>query len=141
MYLLDTNAFELLIAGEPNTLHRLAENAHRVWLSSVAAEEFLVARLSGMNRARSARTSLSLPQAHEDFVLALTNTQLLPLFSYSADAEAVYRAFPPAIIRIGAQDCRIAAQAVAHGLTVVTRNVRDFEAIGAACVDWSATGG
>jgi predicted nucleic acid-binding protein len=42
-------------------------------------------------------------------------------------------------LRIGAQDCRIAAQAMAHEMVVVTRNVRDFQAIGASCEDWSAS--
>lgn len=41
------------------------------------------------------------------------------------------------MIRIGSQDCRIAAQAMTHGLTVITRNLRDFEQIGAPCEDWS----
>jgi hypothetical protein len=44
---------------------------------------------------------------------------------------------PASVKRIGPQDCRIAAQALAHGLIVITRNLRDFNAIGAPCEDWS----
>ena len=137
MFLLDTNILERLVQGDVKVTRHIAENPGTVYLSSVAAEEFVAGRLGAISRARSARTSLSLPQAHEEFVTALEYTQVLPSFAYSDAAERVFRSFPPAIIRIGAQDCRIAAQALAHGLTVVTRNRRDFEAIGAPCVDWS----
>ncbi len=66
------------------------------------------------------------------------NTRLLPILAYSAQADVIFHSFPASVIRIGAQDCRIAAQALAHDLIVVTRNLRDFEAIGAPCADWSA---
>ncbi len=138
MYLFDTNAFALLLSGEPNTLRRLQQQPKSLYLSSISAEELLVGRLNGLNRARSPRTSLSLVQAHEDFVKALSDIQLLPVLVYSNEAEQVYRSFSASVLRVGSQDCRIAAQAIAHGLTVVTRNLRDFEAIGAPCEDWSA---
>ena len=88
--------------------------------------------------ARSAQNALSLPKAHDRFVRTLENLLLLPVFSYSEEAETVYQTFAPATLRIGPQDCRIAAQALAHNMTVVTRNLRDFQAIGAPCEDWSA---
>lgn len=137
MFLVDTDAFALLRDKEPNIVRHVRENAGTVWLSSVAAEELLVGRMNGINRARAPRTSLSLSRAHDDFVKALEDIRILPLLAYSEEAEAIYRAFPPSITRVGSQDCRIAAQALAHNLTVITRNVRDFEAIGAPCADWS----
>ena len=138
MNLLDTNSLSLLRAGNENMVRRVRENKGHVWLSSVAAEEFIVGRLNSINRARAPRTSLSLARAHDDFAEALIDLRLLPILTYSEDAEKIFQTFTPAQIRIGAQDCRIAAQALAHNLSVVTRNVRDFEAIGAPCADWSA---
>jgi len=137
MFLFDTNALGLFLAGEPNTLQRVQENGTSIWLSSVTAEEVLVGRLNDINRARRPRTSLSLTRAHQDFAQALEDVRLFPLLVYSAQADDLYQSFPAAIKRIGPQDCRIAAQAIAHGLIVVTRNRRDFEAIGAPCEDWS----
>jgi predicted nucleic acid-binding protein len=137
MYLFDTSAFELLLNGEENTVRRIATATESIWLSSVAAEEMLSGRLSAINRARSSRTSLSLPLAHQDFAKALEDIRLFPLLVYSAEAESVFRSLSASVKRIGSQDCRIAAQAVAHGFIVVTCNIRDFEAISAPCEDWS----
>lgn len=138
MYLLDTNTLKLAIAGEESVVQRVRQNLDKVWVSSIAAEEFLVVFMSGLNRARSQRNSLSLPRAHNDFAQALEDLSIFPVFVYSDEAHAVYQTFTPALLRIGSQDCRIAAQAMAHGMTVVTRNLRDFQAIGAPCEDWSA---
>lgn len=77
-------------------------------------------------------------QRNLDNIQALEDLRIFPLFLYSPEAEAIYRTFAPATLRIGAQDCRIAAQAMAHEMIVVTRNLRDFQAIGAPCEDWSA---
>ncbi len=138
MFLLDTSALGLFLTGESNTLRRVQEIPTSIWLSSIAAEELLAGRLSSINRARRPRTSLSLTQAHQDFAQALEDICLFPLLVYSAQADDLYQSFPSAVKRIGPQDCRIAAQAIAHGLIVVTRNLRGFEAIGAPCEDWSA---
>ena len=138
MFLLDNNAFKLAVAGDPNTLRHLAQHAGDVFVSTITAEELMVIYMSGINRARSPRNGLSLPRAHQNFAQALEDLQAFPLFVYSDEAEIIYQTFSPATLRIGPQDCRIAAQALAHDLTVITRNRRDFEAIGAPCTDWSA---
>ncbi len=137
MFLLDTNHHKLFVAGDEAVVARILRHERQVYLSSVAAEEFLVPFLNALNRAKSPRTSLSLSQAHTDFVEAISDLTVLPLFPYDDSADAVYKTFSPTVIRVGSQDCRIAAQAMAHGLTVVTRNLRDFERIGAPCADWS----
>lgn len=137
MNLFDTNGFQLLVAGEANTVHCFRQEFAITRLSSISAEETLNGRLSGINKARSPRFGLSLPQAHEDFVVALATLQLVEIHVYSAEAEAVFRTFNTKQTRLGTQDCRIAAQAIARGFTVITRNLSDFRAIGAPCVDWS----
>ncbi len=129
---------DLMVEGDPNVLRRVQIYLPNIWLSSIAAEETLIGRMSSINRARSPRTSLSLPQAHENFVKAIEDIRLLPILVYSEAADTIFRTFPASVLRIGAQDCRIAAQAIAHNMTVITRNIRDFAAIGARCEDWSA---
>jgi predicted nucleic acid-binding protein len=122
---------------DENSLRHVNENLNNIRVSSITAEELLIAYIGYLHRAKSPRTSLSLPRAHEDFVATLEDLRIFPIRTFSPEAEAIFQTFPPAILRIGAQDCRIAAQAMAHDLTVVTRNIRDFEAIGARCEDWS----
>jgi predicted nucleic acid-binding protein len=136
VFLLDTNTFDLFVEGDENLLQKIQQEHGRVFLSSIAAEEKVVGRLNNINRARSRRTSLSLAKAHADFTQTLEDFKLLPVLAYSEAADALFKTFPAALLRVGAQDCRIAAQAMAHGLTVVTRNLRDFENIGAPCTDW-----
>ena len=138
MYLLDTNTLKLVVEGNENVLQKVRQHLDKIWVSSVVAEEFLVVFMSGLNRARSPRNSLSLPRAHEDFTQALEDLRIFPVFVYSNEAHAIYQTFAPALLRTGSQDCRIAAQAIAHEMTVVTRNLRDFQAIGAPREDWSA---
>ena len=147
MYLLDTNMLKLFVHQHPGVVQRIAENRQQVWLSSVAAEETLKGCMSDMNKACAPRSGLSLPLAHSDFADALANLRFFPLYVYGDEAEAIYRTFPKAIIRLGPQDCRIAAQdstmrsnlcELAHGFTVVTRNLSDFEGIGQ--VAWIGAG-
>lgn len=128
---------KFLAAGDGRVATRVKANAGSVYLGTVAAEESLTIPMNMMNRARAPRSGLSLPRAHDDFSEAIDDLLLLPRFSYSPEAEAVFQTFSPRIIRIGPQDCRIAAQAIAHGMTVITRNRRDFDAIGARYADWS----
>jgi len=136
MYLLDTNSLDLLLAGDEAVLRRVEQHTGAVHSSSIAAEEKVTGRLNIINKARGPRTSLSLAQAHEDFVQTIRDLQLLPILTFSEEVDEVFRSLPASAIRKGAQDARIAAQALTHGLTVVTRNLRDFEAIGAPCEDW-----
>jgi tRNA(fMet)-specific endonuclease VapC len=130
---------KLAVEGDEEVARRVRLNLDGIWVSSVVAEEFLVVFMGGLNRSRGARNSLSLTRAHRDFAQALEDLRIFPTLVYSDEAHGVYQTFPPAILRIGAQDCRIAAQAMAHEMVVVTRNVRDFQAIGASCEDWSAS--
>jgi tRNA(fMet)-specific endonuclease VapC len=136
-YLLDTNVFEALLSGDENVSRNLNAHLSEALLSSVAAEEAMAGRLNAINRARAPRTSLSLPQAHEDFADLVRDLRRLPILVYSQEADATYKTFSPAVLRHGTQDCRIAAQAIAHGLTVVTRNFSDFTPTGVDCVDWT----
>lgn len=137
MYLLDTNMLRLYVEGDANVVHGVQENLSAVFISSAVAEELVPGRLARINRARSANNSLSVAEAHEYFVKALDELRLLPILTYSETGDVVFDILSTKAKRAGAQDCRIAAQAIAHGLTVVTRNVGDFAVIGAPFADWS----
>ena len=118
--------------------HLLAVPPERVWLSSVAAEEAVAGRLANIQRARSGKGPVTLAQAHGDLTNTLMDLCHFRILPFSEAAESVFGSLPARAKRVGSQDCRIAAQAVAAGVIVVTRNLRDFEDIGVACTDWSS---
>ncbi|MBC8140856.1 MAG: PIN domain-containing protein [Armatimonadetes bacterium] len=129
--------YKLLIAGDERVVTRVIACTEPVYVSTIAVEEFVAFYMNVINKARAPRTELSLPRAHADFAEAIESIGSLSPFAYSNAAHKVYQTFSAKTLRVGAQDCRIAAQAIAHGMTVITRNLRDFDAIGAPCADWS----
>ncbi|GAB4466219.1 MAG: hypothetical protein OHK0029_37380 [Armatimonadaceae bacterium] len=137
-YLLDANIFRLYVQGDPLTIAQMAVHAQEVFLSSVTIEEMVVGRLNLISRARSGKGGISIVDAHAGLIGLLDDIRPIPTLIYSDAAQTVFKSFPQAVLRIGPQDCRIAAQAIAHDMTVVTRNLRDFLAIGASCEDWSS---
>jgi tRNA(fMet)-specific endonuclease VapC len=64
------------------------------------------------------------------------STQLL---DFDQQALAQFVALRKQKVRIGTMDLRIASIALAHDMTVLTRNLRDFQQVpGLACEDWTA---
>jgi tRNA(fMet)-specific endonuclease VapC len=60
------------------------------------------------------------------------------LLDYSADAAGHFAAWRSQRVRVGTQDLRIAAMALAVGGTLITRNRRDFQQVpGLLLEDWS----
>jgi tRNA(fMet)-specific endonuclease VapC len=79
-------------------------------LSAVAAARSAPARIVAFARLASSVRRLS----------------AIPVVDYDADCEVRFDGLRAAGIRIGTPDLRIAATALAKGLTVATRNRRDF---------------
>ncbi|HKI31465.1 MAG TPA: type II toxin-antitoxin system VapC family toxin [Gemmataceae bacterium] len=136
-FLLDTDILSLLQDGHATVLQRV--NSHPVSDIAVATltlQEQMQGWQAGLNRARK-RQQIAL--AHERLVV-----RLLPMWCRFAVLP-----FPqPAILRfehlrslrlnVGSMDLRIAAVGLENGLTVVTRNRRDFGRVsGLATEDWS----
>ena len=130
MFLLDTNVVSELRKPKPH-------GAVVAWLSAQpTAQLFISAMTAGeiqrgieLTRAQDAQKAASL-EAWLERVLA--SDQVLPL-----DAP-VCRAWARLMHGCSdslAEDAFIAATAVVHGLTVVTRNVRDFKALGVATLN------
>lgn len=67
-------------------------------------------------------------------IYAFTQFEIL---GYDVECESRFQAIPSRVRLHHPTDCRIAATASAHGFTVVTRNLRDFEKTGVPCEDWT----
>jgi tRNA(fMet)-specific endonuclease VapC len=95
-------------------------------LPVVAVEEALRGRLDGIRRAQAGRIRLTLPRAYDLFRDTLEDTRLFRILPYTPAADALYRQWRAAKIRVGTNDLRIAAICVDHGAKLVTRNARDY---------------
>ncbi len=95
----------------------------------VALEEVLRGRLDAIRRAQAGRIRLSLERAYDLFRDALEDTRPYRILPYTAVADALFRQWRAAKIRIGTNDLRIAAICTTHGATLVTRNARDYAQI------------
>ncbi len=137
MYLLDTNVVSELRRGAR------ADAAVRAWAGNASAGSFWISAISlleleigvlRMERRDSAQGGL-LRQWLEHWVLVEFSERTMIVDTAVARAGARLHVPDPRPER----DALIAATALVHGLTVVTRNVADFEPMGVALLDpWSA---
>jgi len=129
-YVLDTDIVGLFFhhrAQQPGLERRILESPRdSLWVSVITVEEVVQGAISLIRRNEQMGKHLSGYALLAKVVPDLAAFQILP---YDGDADRIYRAMSPATRRVGRNDCRIAASAIACGYTVVTRNGRDFAQI------------
>ncbi len=133
--LLDTNVVSELLRPSPNpAVERwvAARLASELYFSAVGEAElrYGVAMLPEGQRKHALATAIE-GILREDF-----EDRILPFDSSAARAYAnIAAAYRSAGRTVASADCQIAAIAHSRGMTVATRNVRDFEDIGIEIVD------
>ena len=139
MFILDTdaitdhqNAHPILSAKVSNT------PPAQLFTTPITVEEQLKGRLAYLNRHRHHPRESA--QGHAALLKSVFYFNLWSILLFNEEAYAIFRQLQQQRIRIGSQDLRIAAIALFHGFTVVTRNVRDFAHVPDLRVeDWAAT--
>jgi toxin FitB len=134
-FLLDTNVISEWVKPQPdrNVVSWLAEaDEDRVFVSVIAFAEIrrgIELMPSGRRRERLAQwLAEELPVRFEDRILAI-DLQV-------ADTWGLVMAQSQKVgLALGSMDAFVAAIAEAHSLTLVTRNVKDFEHIGITLLD------
>jgi len=129
--LVDTNVLSELArrAPHPAVLDWLGNHQPRIHLSVVTLEElvFGVARATGTAKSRLTKWLAALLAAHPP-ILEVTTAIARASGELRATRETNGRP-------VAMADMLIAATALVHGLTLVTRNVRDFEGCGVRLLD------
>ena len=134
-YLLDADSASLALNGNERVRSRIRAQAPSVWLSVIAAEEMTRGALGLINKNRD---KASLTADYNFFTRLLNYFCEYRIHPYDTQAALIYATFSAQVKRVGTQDCRIAASAIAAEWVVVTANRKDFTQIpGVQFEDWS----
>jgi tRNA(fMet)-specific endonuclease VapC len=139
VYLLDTNIVSNFLDRRRNnlTLTRkiLSQPPENLFISIITIEEIMRGELGAVNHVRHKPSVVNVYRGFEDLFDALHRFQIV---SYTSQVEQIYRSMTLQQKRVGTQDCRIAATAIALDYTVITANTSDFHKIGGVKVeDWT----
>lgn len=127
MTAIDTDVLSLMLQGDAGIIARLRAipRAQR-FVPIVDVEEAVRGRLDVVRQAQASKGKLTLMEAYERLEVTLIDVRRFQILPYTSTADALFKAWRAAKIRIGTQDLRIAAIAFAHGAKLVTRNARDY---------------
>jgi tRNA(fMet)-specific endonuclease VapC len=133
-YLFDTDHLTHYQHGHPLVIHRVGLRPRAtVGISVVTVEEMLRGRMARVAQARDGRARIGHYQFLEETLQLFAQ---FPVVSYDQAVEDEFQRIRH--IRIGTQDLKIAATALAHRLPLVTANRRDFAQVpGLVIEDWS----
>ncbi len=127
MIAFDTDVLSELLADNPAYVTRAqAFPPTQLAVPVVAAAEVLRGWLAAIRQAEAGRTRMTLPFAFRRLEQSLSRVVGYTILPYTAAADARYTAWRAVKVRVGTNDLRIAAVAVEHGATLVTRNARDY---------------
>jgi tRNA(fMet)-specific endonuclease VapC len=133
----DTNILTQILRGNPAYAERvalipIAEQA----LPILAAEEVLRGRLNTIRQAEAGKAKITIEQAYQFFEQTLKDIRELTVLSHTPQAEVQYQEWRKQKLRGSTHDLRIAAICIAHSVTLVTRNRRDFEHVPGLSVEF-----
>src|SRR4051794_16535705 len=135
-YLLDTDHISLHERGHSPLRARFeALSPDLIAVSVVTVEEALRGRLAVLARRTAGEDR---ERAYSKLMETVRFFGSIQVVLFDARCEQQFQALRSQRVRVGTQDLRIAATALAHGLTLVTRNRRDFERVpGLPIENWS----
>jgi tRNA(fMet)-specific endonuclease VapC len=135
-FLFDTDHLTLYEHGHSPLLQRVGRLAFgELGVCAVTVEESFRGRLAALAQARDGATRI---RRYGKLLATISLLQRFLLVPYDQASEDQFQHLLAQRLRIGSQDLKIAAIALAHNLTVLTRNRRDFARVpGLALDDWS----
>ena len=137
LFLLDTDHITLYREGHRHIQQRIgARDTGEFCVTIISFEEQVKGWLAHIHRAQTPLKVVWGYQSLQGTLNFFAKQQVLP---FDETAALYFQQFQQQRLRVGTQDLRIAAIALANQCTVVTRNRRDFERVlGLPVEDWSA---
>jgi len=130
MIAFDTDVLTEILLGNTAYVGRAAAiPLHEQAVPVIVVEEIMRGRLNIIRQAEAGRASISLARAYELFEDTFADFRGLHILSYTVQTEALYQEWRQQGFRLGTHDLRIAAICVAHSVTLISRNRRDFERV------------
>lgn len=127
-YILDTDHVTLFQHNHLGIVQRARDvGGSNIFVTTVTLEEQLRGRLAGISRAATKPEQLAV--AYKNFRITLLYFCSVNLLDFSDAAYNCYQTLLQQKVRIGTQDLRIAAIALANQVTLVTRNQKDFSKV------------
>jgi tRNA(fMet)-specific endonuclease VapC len=136
-YILDTDHVTLAQYQHPNILQKARlVGGSGIFVTTVTLEEQLRGRLAAIGRAATKPDRLAI--AHYNLQRTLVYFCSANLLVFDDAAYSYYQTLLQQRVRVGTQDLRIAAIALAQQKVVVTPNQKDFSKVpGLITEDWS----
>ena len=139
-HVLDTDHISLLVEEGDSEAGRRLKNrlarfpARDITSTIITYDEQSRGWLSYISRAKTIAAEV---EAYRKLARHLDNYKHIELLDFTEAAAVEFQRLRK-IVRIGTMDLRIAAIALTHNATVLTRNLRDFEKVpGLKVEDWS----
>lgn len=140
MLLLDTDHMTFLQWAGPEGIEirkRLRASADKDVVTSIVSYEEQTR--GWLSRSARAKTPAEQIKAYDLLHGHLEAYCRIPVLKFDEIASSQFQQLAKAKVRIATMDLRIAAIAIAHGATILTRNLSDFSRIpGVKAEDWSS---
>jgi tRNA(fMet)-specific endonuclease VapC len=135
-FLVDTDHVSLQERGDLHVRGHLERvPADQIAVSVVTVEEMLRGRLAILSRRPAGQARV---HAYRKLLETIAFFNAVPVAPFDLACERRFQELRARRLQVGSQDLRIAAIALVHDLTVVTRNHRDFARVpGLRLEDWS----
>jgi tRNA(fMet)-specific endonuclease VapC len=133
----DTDILTEILAGNPAYAGRLATvpPGEQV-VPIVVVEEIVRGRLNVIRQAEAGKARVTLEQAYLLFEETLDDLREVRVLSLTQPAEELLKRWRKKKVKGSTHDLRIAASCVVNGVTLVTRNRRDFQTIPGLTVEF-----
>jgi tRNA(fMet)-specific endonuclease VapC len=137
MFILDTDHVSLFQRNNPVVVSNVLKTLpSRLAITIITVEEQLRGRLSVI---RKARGDEKIVNAYKNLLATILYFCTVTVIAFDDNSQRIFIKLLNQKIRVGTQDLRIAAIALAHDATLVTRNQKDFKLVPSLKIeDWSS---